>query len=623
MLKLTSRPSRPRMNIRIGTKLAITVGIGVVLVAAMIVNQQRSNTSVARQTELARDEQFVIADLLSASVALQRMQIGAREIRLAISEREADQALAGLRESLGDAVTHIQAAIQSCGNAENCERLMSLVTLAKDYAAAAAEMTALKKDYGEIAKPLGQINLIGAQINGLIEKATSDARTLASQRMTAAESRLTKAGQISIGAGLLVVVILMGAAIFGVLSIGRPIKNMAGVLLQLANGSRELDIPYTGRGDEVGDAARAARTFRDNLVDSENKLRAHTLELSELLQQQTVTADVLKVISRSTFDLQTVLDVLVESATRLCDADMAAIVRQKGSTYQHAATYGMPPEFDAVMAGRPISLGRDTVTGRAIHERKTVHIPDVLADPDYAMTDTQSIGGYSAIVGVPLLRNGHPIGVIVLMRREPRPFTDKQIEVVTTFADQAVIAIENVRLFDEVQARTSELSQSVGELRALGEVSQTVNSTLDLETVLTTIVTKATELSGTEAGAIYVFDEAKREFQLRATYGMSEELIAAMRDHHAALSITPALTASGSWSMPPSSPCGYRPTSSATSDGSWRTCSSGSTRRSIPMSRSSRRQPSIAAEGCWQRYPARCTIAPTTRTTWSWMSPLK
>jgi hypothetical protein len=212
-----------------------------VLVAGMIVNQQLSNTSIARQTELARDEQFVIADLLSASVALQRMQIGAREIRLAISEREADQALAGLRESLGDAVTHIQAAIQSCGNAENCERLMSLVTLAKDYAAAAAEMTALKKDYGEIAKPLGQINLIGAQINGLIEKATSDARTLASQRMTAAESRLTKAGQISIGAGLLVVVILMGAAIFGVLSIGRPIKNMAGVLLQLANGSRELE----------------------------------------------------------------------------------------------------------------------------------------------------------------------------------------------------------------------------------------------------------------------------------------------------------------------------------------------------------------------------------------------
>jgi signal transduction histidine kinase/DNA-binding response OmpR family regulator/HAMP domain-containing protein len=259
-------------------------------------------------------------------------------------------------------------------------------------------------------------------------------------------------------------------------------------------------------------------------------------ELRESLQQQTATADVLKVISRSSFDLQAVLDALVESVTRLCEADMAAIVRQKGSTYQHAATYGMPSEFNEYMAGRAISLGRATVTGRAVLECRAIHIPDVLADPDYAMTDTQRVGGYRAIVGVPLLRDGHPIGVMLLMRRAPRPFTDQQIELVTTFADQGVIAIENVRLFDEVQARTRELSQSVGELRALGEVTQAVNSTLDLETVLATIVAKATQLSNTEAGAIYVFDDASREFRLRATYGMSEELIAAVRNMHAEIS---------------------------------------------------------------------------------------
>jgi len=159
----------------------------------MIVNQQLGNTSVARQTELARDEQFAIAYLLSASVALQRMQVSTREIRLAISEREADQALAGLRGSMDDAVGYIQAAIQLCGNAENCERLESLVKLAKDYAAA-AEMTALKKDYGEIAKPLDQINKIGIEINGLIGRVTSDARVLASQRMIAAAERMTQAG---------------------------------------------------------------------------------------------------------------------------------------------------------------------------------------------------------------------------------------------------------------------------------------------------------------------------------------------------------------------------------------------------------------------------------------------
>jgi len=136
------------------------------------------------------------------------------------------------------------------------------------------------------------------------------------------------------------------------------------------------------------------------------------------------------------------------------------------------------------------------------------------------------------MLGVPLLREGAPIGIIVLMRRTVRPFTEKQIELATTFADQAVIAIENVRLFDEVRARTRELAQSVQELQALGEVSQAVNSTLDLETVLATIVAKAVQLSGTEGGAIYVFDELEQLFRLRATYGFSEDLVAAVQDQH-------------------------------------------------------------------------------------------
>ena len=239
----------------------------------MMVNQQLSNASVAQQAELERNEQFVTADMLRAGVALQRMQIGTREIRLSISEREADQALAELRESMGNAVSYLQAAVQLCGETENCARFEKLVKLAKAYAAAAAEMTALKKDYAEIAKPLEQVSKIGTEIDALIAKATSVAKTLASHRMAAAAARRTEAAQISMGFGFFVVVILTGAAIFGVLSIGRPIKHIAGVLLQLANGTREFDIPYTGRGDEVGDAARAARTFRDNLVRLE-KLEA-------------------------------------------------------------------------------------------------------------------------------------------------------------------------------------------------------------------------------------------------------------------------------------------------------------------------------------------------------------
>jgi len=183
-------------------------------------------------------------------------------------------------------------------------------------------------------------------------------------------------------------------------------------------------------------------------------------ELRESLQQQTATADVLKVISRSTFDLQAVLNALVESAARLCEADMAAIVRQHGSSFRHAASYGYPTELHEHMLNFRFEPGRGTAAGRVAAEGRIVQIADIRADPEFVLSGPLAAAGARTILGVPLVREGTPIGVIVLIRRTVHEFAEKQIELVETFADQAVIAMENVRLFDEIQDKSRQLAEA-------------------------------------------------------------------------------------------------------------------------------------------------------------------
>jgi signal transduction histidine kinase len=218
-------------------------------------------------------------------------------------------------------------------------------------------------------------------------------------------------------------------------------------------------------------------------------------ELRESLQQQTATADVLKVISRATFDLQTVLDTLVESAARLCAADTAGIWRPKGDSFQFLAHYPFNSEYRALMERYPVPVGRGSIAGRTLLERRPVQVADVSADPEYAVTAAVSTGGYRTLLGVPLMREGTPIGVLTLQRSTVQPFTDKQIELLITFADQAVIAIENTRLFEAEQASKRELQESLEHQTATSGILDIISrSKAELQPVFDAIVRSAARL---------------------------------------------------------------------------------------------------------------------------------
>ena len=291
-------------------------------------------------------------------------------------------------------------------------------------------------------------------------------------------------------------------------------------------GAGELDQRIEVRtGDELealGDQFNSmAAQLKESYAGLERKVEERTHELTESLEQQTAMAEILRVISSSPTDIQPVLDAVVASAARLLVVDHAQLLLVRGDLLEMAAAHGVFPETPTRR------LSRTYVMGRVVLDREAIHVPDIELERQEFPDSVR--GRARTVFGVPLVREGVVLGVIQILHSEVRPLTPKQMALLKTFADQAVIAIENVRLFQELQARTRELARSVDELQALGEVGRAVSSTLDLETVLATIVSRASQLSGTDGGAIYEYDEDAEEFHLRATQDLDADLVELLR----------------------------------------------------------------------------------------------
>jgi signal transduction histidine kinase/DNA-binding response OmpR family regulator len=255
-------------------------------------------------------------------------------------------------------------------------------------------------------------------------------------------------------------------------------------------------------------------------------------ELTEARQHQAAVGKVLAVMGRPKVDLQSVFEAVIANATKLCRADAGQIYMRENGEYLPAVAVGGTREYRKLLASKPIEVGEGTLVGRVALRGETIHIPDVVADPAYKFKEAQVAGGQRTMLGVPVLTGDHVIGVISLMRTQVQPFSERRIALVETFARQGAIAIRNAYLFRELETRSDELSHTVEELTALREVGRAVSSSLDLDNVLSTIVTHAVDLSETDGGSIFEYDTDARSFSLRTTSGTNPELIAALRATH-------------------------------------------------------------------------------------------
>ena len=273
-----------------------------------------------------------------------------------------------------------------------------------------------------------------------------------------------------------------------------------------------------------------ARDVQKQLADVLGQLRTRDRELGEALERQTATSEVLRLISRFQTDVEPVFDAIAAKALDLCRATTGWVYRFDGELIHIAAAHSLRPEaVEVVRQSYPAPPSRGGGTARAVLSRNVVYIPDIRMDDEYRLEALAKAADYLSVLAVPMLLDSKPIGVVVVTGAEAGAFSERQIELLQTFADQAVIAVQNVRLFNELETRTAELSGSVDQLTALGEVGRAVSSTLDLETVLTTIVSRAVEISGLDGGVVFEYDERGEVFVQRAQAGTGGPLAAARR----------------------------------------------------------------------------------------------
>jgi signal transduction histidine kinase len=269
----------------------------------------------------------------------------------------------------------------------------------------------------------------------------------------------------------------------------------------------------------------------------EAEIKARKRDLTEALEQQTATSEILRVISGSPTDVRPVFDTIVRSAVRLCDARFALVFRLDGDNVHLVSHHNYPPaalkRFGSTFSHRLSEGG--TVVAQTMLRKEMIHIHNILLHQEVSapVRELARSVGYRSVLGVPMLREGRALGALTVARSDatgaPRPFSVREIELLKTFTEQAVIAIENVRLFEELQARTAQLIRSVEELKALGEVSRAVSSTLDVETVLNMIVSRASQLAGSDRCSVYEYDETADQFELRATHPYDPKYVEALR----------------------------------------------------------------------------------------------